>query len=48
MPSREALAAFVAGASGRVGKKEIARHFGLGPGDRVALKGALRDLAARP
>jgi ribonuclease R len=46
MPSREALAAFVAGASGRVGKKEIARHFGLGPGDRVALKGALRDLAA--
>jgi ribonuclease R len=46
LPNREELRAFVAASGGRVGKKEISRHFGLGPADRVALKGALRDLAA--
>ena len=46
MPSADELRAFVTAAGGRVGKKEISRHFGLGPADRVALKGALRDLAA--
>jgi ribonuclease R len=46
LPSRAELIAFVTAATGRVGKKEISRHFGLGPAHRVALKGALRDLAA--
>jgi ribonuclease R len=46
LPSREELRAFVTAAGGRVGKKEISRHFGLGPADRVALKGALKGLAA--
>ncbi|MDE8342680.1 MAG: ribonuclease R, partial [Acidocella sp.] len=41
-----ALADFIKHAGERIGKREIARHFGLGPADRVALKAVLRDLAA--
>ncbi len=46
LPSTAELRDFIAAQGGRVGKREIARHFGLGPADRVALKGALRGLAA--
>jgi ribonuclease R len=37
---------FVRESGGRVGKREISRHFGLGPEHRAALRDLLRDLAA--
>src|SRR5688572_8461659 len=45
LPSREAILAFVAENSGRAGKREIARAFGISGGDRIGLKRVLRDLA---
>jgi ribonuclease R len=45
MPSREAIAAFIKASPGRVGKREIIRHFKLGPDQRAVLLGMLRDLA---
>ena len=46
MPTRDEIRSYIAAENGRVGKREIARHFGLGPQHRVALRGVLRDLAA--
>jgi ribonuclease R len=46
LPSVADLRQFIAGATGRVGKREIARHFGLGPQHHVALRGLLKGLAA--
>ncbi|WP_441343238.1 ribonuclease R [Phreatobacter sp.] len=43
LPSREDVLAFIASQPGRVGKREIARHFGLHGADKQALKALLRD-----
>jgi ribonuclease R len=45
LPTREALLDFLRESPGRVGKREIARAFGVKGADRVALKALLRDLA---
>ncbi len=45
LPSREELRRFVAASDGRVGKREIAREFGIGPELRQELRDVLRDLA---
>jgi len=45
LPSREAIRAFIAAATGRVGKREISLHFGLGPQHRSALRHLLKELA---
>ncbi len=45
LPDRETLRRFVTEASGRVGKREIARAFGLGPEHKAALRDMLRELA---
>jgi ribonuclease R len=45
LPSKDAVRRFIADSSGRVGKREIARAFGLGPEHRVALRALLKDLA---
>ncbi|MBB3174266.1 ribonuclease R [Endobacter medicaginis] len=45
MPSRAEIKAYIASQQGRVGKREIARAFRLGPEHRVALRGILRSLA---
>jgi ribonuclease R len=47
LPSREAIRAFIRESGGRVGKREIARAFKLGPEHRAALRDLLRDLAGR-
>src|SRR3954471_10964273 len=44
LPSREDLVAFVANASGKVGKREIARAFNIQGGDRIWLKAMLKEL----
>ena len=44
LPSKEALRRFLAAAPGRVGKTEIARHFGLSSDQRPALRDLLRSL----
>jgi ribonuclease R len=44
LPSKEALRRFLAAAPGRVGKTEIARHFGLSTEQRPALRDLLRSL----
>nr|WP_137176672.1 ribonuclease R [Roseomonas sp. AR75] len=44
LPSREELRAFLRDAPGRVGKTEIARHFGLTTEQRPALRELLRSL----
>jgi ribonuclease R len=46
LPSRDELRRFIRESEGRVGKREISQHFGLGPDQRRALREALRDLAA--
>jgi len=46
LPSKEEIVRFVAGATGKVGKREIARAFGVSGGDRIALKRLLKDMAA--
>ncbi|MDE2576570.1 MAG: ribonuclease R [Rhodospirillales bacterium] len=45
LPSREELRRFIRESTGRVGKREITRHFGLGPEHRTALRGLLKSLA---
>ncbi|MFG1479601.1 ribonuclease R [Xanthobacter sp. V4C-4] len=45
MPTREQVLAFIASQSGIVGKREIARAFGLSAAQKVELKALLRDLA---
>jgi ribonuclease R len=44
LPSREEILEFMAKSPTPVGKREIARAFKLGPRDRVALKGLLKDI----
>ena len=44
-PSREAILEFVAERSGKAGKRDIARAFGLSGGQKIALKRILRELA---
>ena len=44
LPSREDLTAFIANASGKVGKREIAQAFNIKGGDRIWLKQMLKDL----
>ncbi|HMN27222.1 MAG TPA: hypothetical protein PKE45_03635 [Caldilineaceae bacterium] len=44
LPSRDEIAAFAAAATGKIGKREIARAFAVAPEDRAALKDMLRDL----
>jgi ribonuclease R len=46
LPSREELVSFVANASGKVGKREIAAAFDIKGGDRIWLKQMLKDLEA--
>ncbi|PYD76047.1 ribonuclease R family protein [Novacetimonas pomaceti] len=45
MPGRDAVRQFIANATGRVGKREISRAFGLGPEHRAAVRDMLRELA---
>ncbi len=45
LPSREAILDFIAKSSGKAGKREIARAFGLSGGDRIELKRMLREMA---
>ena len=44
LPSREDLVAFIANATGKVGKREIARAFNIQGGDRIWLKQMLKEL----
>ena len=44
LPSREQILHFMATATGKIGKREIARHFGVGGGARVGLKRLLKEL----
>jgi ribonuclease R len=44
LPSRDDILAFVASSPGKVGKREIAKRFRLGGGDRVWLKDTLKAL----
>jgi ribonuclease R len=46
LPSKEEIAAYIARATGKVGKREIARAFGIQGGDRIWLKQMLSDLEA--
>ena len=45
LPSREDIRRFIQESPGRVGKREISQHFGLGPEHRVALRALLKELA---
>jgi ribonuclease R len=45
MPSREQILQFLEGAQGKVGKREIARAFGIKGGDKIALKRLLSQMA---
>ena len=46
LPTREQLRAFIESKSGRVGKRDIARAFRLGPEHKAAVRDMLRALAA--
>lgn len=46
LPSKQDILAYVAENPGKVGKREIAKAFGVGPELRVSLKGLLRELKA--
>ena len=43
-PTREEILAFIASSKGKVGKREIARHFGLNPANRMLLKRVLKEM----
>jgi ribonuclease R len=45
LPSRQEILDFLATASSKTGKREIARAFGIKGGDRAALKDLLREMA---
>ncbi|MDQ0393056.1 ribonuclease R [Labrys monachus] len=45
LPSRDDIVAFIARSRGRVGKREIAREFGLSGADKIALKHLLDEFA---
>lgn len=44
LPSRDEVLAFIASQAGRVGKREITRHFGLHGAEKTALKALLKDI----
>ena len=44
LPSPDEIASFVAGAPGKVGKREVAKAFGIGGADRLWLKDVLHGL----
>lgn len=44
LPSREDVVSFIANAQGKVGKREVAQHFGIKGNDRIWLKQVLKDL----
>ncbi len=44
LPTRDAIRAFIAASTGRVGKREIAREFGIGPELKPALRALLSTL----
>lgn len=46
LPSREEVLQFLQQAQGKVGKREIAKAFGIKGGDRIELKALLADMAA--
>jgi ribonuclease R len=46
LPSRAAIKSLLAEARGKLGVREIARAFGVGPDDKKALRGLLRSLEA--
>ncbi|HST75909.1 MAG TPA: ribonuclease R, partial [Acetobacteraceae bacterium] len=46
LPSRDEVRRFIAGQTGRVGKREIARAFRLGPEHSVGLRALLKELQA--
>ena len=46
LPSKQDILKYIADNPGMVGKREIAKAFGVGPELRVALKGLLRELKA--
>jgi ribonuclease R len=45
LPSKEEVLAFIGSRPGKVGKREIARAFGIKGGDRATLQSLLRELA---
>jgi ribonuclease R len=45
LPSREQILAFIQTADDTVGKREIARHFGLRGQEKISLKALLKDMA---
>ncbi|MGI4808087.1 MAG: ribonuclease R family protein [Janthinobacterium lividum] len=44
LPTPEEIRKFVTDAAGRVGKREIAREFGIAPDDKLALRGILAEM----
>src|SRR3546814_14625874 len=44
LPSREQILRFIEDSSGAIGKREIAKHFGLHGGEKIALKALLKDM----
>lgn len=44
LPTREAILAFIAESDVAVGKREIAKHFGIRANDKIALKALLKDM----
>ncbi len=44
LPTKEQIVAFIAESKGKVGKREIARAFGIGGGQRIWLKQLLKQL----
>ncbi|HQT38436.1 MAG TPA: ribonuclease R [Acidocella sp.] len=46
LPTRDAVKGFLAAAKGKVGMREIARAFGVGPDDKKALRGLMKSLEA--
>ena len=45
LPSKADISEFIASSPSRVGRREIARAFGIKGGDRIALKALLREMA---
>ena len=43
-PTKDEILAFIAAAKGKVGKREISRHFNLNPANKVLLKRVLKEL----
>jgi ribonuclease R len=44
LPSREQILRFIQDSPGAIGKREIAKHFGLHGADKIALKALLKDM----